>query len=265
MSDEAPANPLPRTRCPKCGIAAPMYAIACEGCGVIFSEYDAALRSQLVSANDDFVKQLEQRVYRRLTQKIILAFSVFAVVTGGGLWQIYSTLRDVSSRAIAKQFEEPHIRQTVVDAANARASALLEKDLRPSLEKAQHDTQASLQQFNENLQRALVEAKRAADMASPPTLRLESCQSETQPQGQLLRIRFLPSKNQPLGSLIFVVVLKDPGARILSFEPDVSAHAFVGGKATIEPDGMGAKVVYSPRVRKSHAEAHGVAALLTYD
>lgn len=130
------------SRCP-CGHARAPLALACDRCGVLFSDRDKANAGELT----ELEKHLIQQVWRRVTGPFLLAFAIFTTVTGGGLYQIWRSLRDAVYVRIDAQFQDPAIRETFVAVANAQAKKMMAEDLQPELEGAKQQLAVELAKF----------------------------------------------------------------------------------------------------------------------
>jgi hypothetical protein len=87
-----------------------------------------------------------------------------------------------------------------------------------------------------------------AALAIPPTLTLTGKDTEVLTSGYKITLQFTPSKNEPLGSIVFVASIDDhSGAKILNFWPSIKGGAFSSGDDSkkISADGKSAQLSYS--------------------
>ncbi len=92
------------------------------------------------------------------------------------------------------------------------------------------------------------QVKEAAALASPPTLLLTSRNIEEDASKYKLTLQFTPSKNEPLGTIIFVIYVEnDSNAKILDIWPSLKGGAFSSGDDSkkIDPNGKRGQLIYS--------------------
>jgi len=88
----------------------------------------------------------------------------------------------------------------------------------------------------------------ARNLASPPTLELTDIQNNIVENGHKITLQFTPSKNEPLGSIVFdVTIVADSETRVLDFWPSIEGGAFSSGPSSkkIQDDGRQARLQYS--------------------
>ena len=181
-------------------------------------------------------KGQEEHVIRILRKSLIawvlIGFAVLAGLTGASLWGIMKRAETQMEELVAKQFEEPRIREVVQAVATERADALIQEQINPEV--ANFKTEVSSQL--EELQTIVVgtreleqEIADIAELARPPSLSLMSSEIEQVDAGYRITLLFAPSKNEPLGLIVFEVTLPDASAAsILDFWP-AAGPAFLTG------------------------------------
>ena len=95
------------------------------------------------------------------------------------------------------------------------------------------------------LEKGLAETSR---LAGPPVLTLARSTFTTIDAGYLAELRFMPSKNEPLGIVVFVVsVIDQSESRIIDFWPSTKAGGFSSGDDSkrIAEDGRQARLAYA--------------------
>lgn len=84
--------------------------------------------------SDGQQKEVLSILRRKLLIYLCTACTAIVTLTGVGLWQIYSGIRSRVERLVAKQFEEPHIRQIVAEVASTQAKSLLTEQIKPEVD-----------------------------------------------------------------------------------------------------------------------------------
>lgn len=126
-----------------CGEPREALALACPKCRVLYSDADRANEEQLSEQE----KRLVTAVRTKLIAPIVFLFTLFSILTGGGIYQIWSSLHSAVYSRIDEQFSDPRIRETFVSVANERAETMMAEELRPELDAAKRQLETELAQF----------------------------------------------------------------------------------------------------------------------
>lgn len=90
--------------------------------------------------------------------------------------------------------------------------------------------------------------KQTRQLAQAPVLTLASHEIKTTDTGYRFTLQFVPSKNEPLGIIVFQATIQgESDAKIVDFWPSISGGAFQSGPDSkkIDPDGKQAHLTYS--------------------
>ena len=113
------------------------------------------------------------------------------------------------------------------------------------LQRLDEEKTAKIKALEESIQKTSAQA-------SPPKLTLESYEISDVNEGKVLSLRFAPSKNVPLGIVMFNAEVSKfvlgPPAKILDFRPNAKFGAFQSGEDSkkISNDGFSARLAYQP-------------------
>ncbi len=218
-----------KRKCKICGeVTKDDRLIVCPECGGSFSngESDRAL----------FTPQQEKYIISKIWKKhwkflfggfsiltiISVALLVFALIKAYTAGTVY--LEKTLVNNISKEFEQPRIKQTIEEVAKSEARDVITNQVNPIVENF----------------RAQIEK------VKPPTLSLSSRETKKLESGYKITLQFTPSKNEPLGIIIFQASIDDDSdVQIVDFWP--SGGAFISGKDSkkITSDGKKARLAYS--------------------
>lgn len=187
----------------------------------------------------------------QIVKWILVCIAIFTGIAGMSVWGIKTRVEKKVEILVAKQFEEPRIQETVKAVAADRAGTLMSEQIKPEVEKFKAEVAV---QFNElealGARTRQLESKitETIKLAGPPTLALSGRDMENVDVGYRITLQFTPSKNEPLGTIMFLAtVVDDSDIRILDFWPSIKGGAFSTGKDSkkIREDGKQARLTYS--------------------
>jgi len=199
-------------------------------------------------------KGQEEHVVRILRNKllawVLIGFTILAGLTGASLLGIMKRTEAKMEELVSKQFEEPRIQEVVRTVAAERADVLMQEQIKPEVAKFKSEVADQLQELQALVDRTRElekEIAAAAELARPPSLNLTGREVEQVDAGYRITLQFTPSKNVPLGQIVFAVALPDESAaKIVDFWPaSGSTFASGGDSKKIEENGKQARLVYS--------------------
>jgi len=177
----------------------------------------------------------------------LIAIAIFTGITGLSVWGIKTKVENKVETLVAKQFEEPRIKEIVKGVAANRADTLMSEQIRPEVEKFKIEIATRLNELEalgERIRGLESMVTETAKLAGPPTLTLSGREMQKGPSGYKITLQFTPSKNEPLGTIVFVASVADNSdIRILDFWPK---GTFTSGKDSkkISEDGKQARLAY---------------------
>jgi hypothetical protein len=136
-------------RCGNCGAPQEDALIACPKCKISYRESQELAAQHLGIDKTAIAREATRLAYKRLTWLFVGGFTLWSVITGGGLWQIYAAVRDQVTDLIATKFDEPAVKATLVEVARTRASELMDAQLRPELEATKAALAKELETFKQ--------------------------------------------------------------------------------------------------------------------
>jgi hypothetical protein len=92
----------------------------------------------------DHVAAIVERKWRKRAVKII---GLFTLLTGFGLWQVWTLAREHVNELVAQKFDEPYVKSALAEAAKQRAGELMEQNLRPDIEAAKKHVNEQVDQI----------------------------------------------------------------------------------------------------------------------
>lgn len=185
----------------------------------------------MVGKPQSLSKGQEEHVARILRNKLIawvlIGSAILAGLTGASLWGIMKSVENKMEGLVAKQFEEPRIQEVVRTVATERADALMQEQIKPEVANFKSEVGSQLEELQTLVVRTRELEREIADIAElarPPSLSLTSSEIEQVDAGYRIMFLFTPSKNEPLGQIVFEVALPDESAAsILDFWPAAGA------------------------------------------
>jgi len=218
-----------KRKCKICGeVTKDDRLIVCPECGASFSngEPDRALLTPQQE------KYIIGKIWKKHWKFLFGGFSILTVISVAllvfALIKAYNTgtayLEKTLVKNISNEFEQPRIKQTIEDVAKSEARDVITNQINPIVE----DFRAQIEKVK------------------PPTLSLSGRKIRKLESGYKITLQFTPSKNEPLGIIIFQAsIYDDSDVQIVDFWP--SGGAFSSGKDSkkIASDGKKARLAYS--------------------
>jgi hypothetical protein len=218
-----------KRKCTTCGvITEDDRLIACPGCGANFSSGEPD-RNLLTPQQE---KYIVSKIWNKHWKFLFGGFSVLMIISV--LLLVYAfvqayrsgidSIEKMLTTKIATEFEEPKIREVIEQVAKAEAQSVITNQINPTVE----------------------DFKARIDRVKPPALKLTSHDTEKLDTGYKITLQFTPSKNEPLGVIIFhASVDDDSDVRILDFWPSKGVFRHGKDSKKIEEDGKQALLRYS--------------------
>ncbi len=195
---------------------------------------------------------------KKLVAYVLVGSTILVALTGASLWGVMKRVENKMEELVARQFEEPRIQEVVRTVATERADALMEEQIQPEVDHFMSEVNSQLEELQVLAARTREleqEIANMAELARPPSLSLVSAETEQVEAGYRITFLFAPSKNEPLGQIIFVVALPDAStASILDFWPANNAYSTNEESEQILENGKQARLTFallgveSPRV-----------------
>lgn len=244
-------------------------SVICPRCNTIldnsYSLYDKNDLVKDISADSKTLWNISWRVFIMLFSIL----GIIGVITGLNIYSYFNTLNDKINQKISEEFEKPNITATVKKVAKENADELIIEQIKPEVERFNEELtilkvktdsviENKTKQFERNIdfktstidkkmveldkslnrieqskneilkiEREMLEIK---ELAMPPTLKFRALGTKEIAEGLKITIQFEPSKNEPLGRIIFKVSLINSIEQMQKIYTEASFGAFTGSR-----------------------------------